>query len=143
VRLTAGMQRDRCGGSKTMAKKSPSAIDRQIGARVRMRRLTLDMSQQQLAARLGVSFQQVQKYEKGNNRIGAGRLQQAAEILEVPVSSFFEDVPTLGRKQAALPEHISDFLTTADGLALTEAFMRIRDARQRRCLVILAEAMAR
>jgi transcriptional regulator with XRE-family HTH domain len=126
-----------------MAKKSPSAVDRQVGVRVRMRRLMLDMSQQKLAAALGLSFQQVQKYESGSNRIGAGRLQQLAEILEVPVSFFFEDFPTAGRKQAALPSYISDFLKTDDGLALTKAFMSLRDARQRRCLVILAEAMAR
>jgi transcriptional regulator with XRE-family HTH domain len=127
----------------SMAGKRPSAIDRQIAVRVRMRRLMLDMSQEKLAAGLGVSFQQVQKYEKGNNRIGAGRLQQLAEILRVPVSFFFEDFPTPGGRSAALPSYISDFLTTADGLALTRAFMDIRDARQRRCLVILAEAMAR
>jgi len=126
-----------------MAGKRPSAIDRQIAARVRMRRLLLDMSQEKLAAGLGISFQQVQKYEKGNNRIGAGRLQQLAEILRVPVSFFFEGFPTSGGRTAALPSYISDFLTTADGLALTRAFMDIRDARQRRCLVILAEAMAR
>ncbi len=126
-----------------MAKKGPNAIDRQVGARVRMRRLMLDMSQQKLATALGVTFQQVQKYEKGSNRIGAGGLQQLAEILEVPVGFFFEDFPTAGGKQAALPSYISDFLTTADGLALTQAFMSLRDARQRRCLVILAEAMAR
>jgi transcriptional regulator with XRE-family HTH domain len=126
-----------------MATKGPDAIDRQVGVRVRMRRLMLDMSQQKLAAGLGLTFQQVQKYEKGSNRIGAGRLQQLAEILQVPVGFFFEDFPTTGRKQAALPSYIADFLTSADGLALTEAFMSISDARQRRCLVILAEAMAR
>ncbi len=103
----------------------------------------LDMSQEQLAAGLGVSFQQVQKYEKGHNRIGAGRLQQLAEILQVPVSFFFEDFPTSGSRHAALPSYMSDFLTSADGLALTRAFMSIGDARQRRCIVILAEAMAR
>jgi transcriptional regulator with XRE-family HTH domain len=126
-----------------MAKKSPGEIDRQVGVRVRMRRLTLDMSQEKLAAGLGLTFQQVQKYEKGHNRIGAGRLQQIAEILQVPVSFFFEDFATPGRKQAALPSYISDFLTSADGLALAAAFMSIRDAGQRRCIVILAEAMAR
>ncbi len=126
-----------------MAKRSPDAIDRQVGIRVRMRRLTLDMSQQKLAAALGVTFQQVQKYEKGYNRIGAGRLHQLAEILHVPVGFFFEDFPTAGGKQAALPSYISDFLTSADGLALTAAFMSISDARQRRCIVVLAEAMAR
>src|ERR1700761_5121560 len=76
----------------SMAKKSPSAIDRQVGARVRMRRLILDMSQEQLAAGLGISFQQVQKYERGVNRIGASRLQQIADVLQVPASFFFEDL---------------------------------------------------
>ncbi len=126
-----------------MAKRGPNAIDRQIGARVRMRRLTLDMTQQKLAAELGLTFQQLQKYEKGSNRIGASRLQQLAEILEVPASFFFEDFPVAGKKQPALPSYVSDFLTSADGLALTKAFMSLRDARQRRCLVLLAEAMAR
>ncbi len=125
-----------------MAKRGPNAIDRQVGVRMRMRRLMLDMSQQKLAAALGLTFQQVQKYEKGSNRIGAGRLHELAEILQVPVSFFFEDFPAPGRKQAALPSYMSDFLATADGLALTRAFMSIRDARQRRCVVILVEAMA-
>ncbi len=125
-----------------MGKRSPNAVDRQVGVRVRMRRLMLDMSQEQLAAGLGVSFQQVQKYEKGHNRVGAGRLQQLAEILQVPPSFFFEDFPTPGNK-AALPSHIPDFLATADGLALAEAFMSISDAGQRRCIVMLVEAMAR
>jgi transcriptional regulator with XRE-family HTH domain len=125
-----------------MAKKSPGAIDRQVGLRVRMQRLVLDMSQQELAAALGVSFQQVQKYEQGLNRIGAGRLQQLAEILRVPVGCFFEDFPMPGRRKA-LPSYISDFLTNAEGHALSKAFMSIRDERQRRCIVILVEAMAR
>jgi transcriptional regulator with XRE-family HTH domain len=126
-----------------MAKKSPNAFDRQIGVRVRMRRLTLDMSQQKLAADLGVSFQQVQKYEKGVNRVGAGRLQQIADLLQVPITFFHEDFPTARRTKSALPASIADFLGSSDGLALAQAFVGIRDARQRRCLVILAEAMAR
>jgi transcriptional regulator with XRE-family HTH domain len=126
-----------------MTNKTPNAIDRQVSARVRMRRLMLDMPQQKLAAKLGVTFQQVQKYEKGHNRIGAGRLQQIAEVLRVPVSFFFEDFPIPGRKRGPLPSYISDFLGTADGLALIRAFMGIRDARQRRCIVILVGAMAR
>jgi transcriptional regulator with XRE-family HTH domain len=126
-----------------VARKGPDAVDKQIGARVRMRRLTLDMSQQKLAADLGISFQQLQKYEKGVNRIGAGRLQQIAEILQVPITFFYEDLPTLRRSKPALPSYISDFLGSGDGLALAQAFISVRDARQRRCLVILAEAMAR
>jgi transcriptional regulator with XRE-family HTH domain len=126
-----------------MTKKGPTAIDKQVGARVRIRRLTLDMSQEKLAAALGLTFQQVQKYEKGHNRIGAGRLQQLAEILQVPVSFFFEDFSGPGGKQVRLPSYISDFLATGDGLALAEAFMSVRDARQRRCIVLLVEAMVR
>jgi transcriptional regulator with XRE-family HTH domain len=126
-----------------MPPRSPNAIDKQIGVRVRMRRLTLDVSQQKLAADLGISFQQLQKYEKGVNRVGAGRLQQLAEILQVPITFFYEDFPARRRSKSALPPSISDFLGSGDGLALAEAFVSIRDARQRRCLVILAEAMAR
>jgi transcriptional regulator with XRE-family HTH domain len=131
------MQRNRM-----VAKKGPNAIDRQVGARVRMQRLMLDMSQEQLAEGLGISFQQVQKYERGVNRIGAGRLQKIADVLQVPASFFFEDFAKPGKK-AALPSHIPDFLASADGLALAEAFMSIRNARQRRCVVLLVEAMAR
>jgi transcriptional regulator with XRE-family HTH domain len=126
-----------------MANKGPNAVDKQIGVRVRMRRLTLDMTQEKLAAALGVSFQQVQKYEKGVNRIGAGRLQQIADVLQAPITFFYEDFPTLRRSKSALPSSISDFLGSGDGLALAEAFMSVRDARQRRCIVILVEAMAR
>ena len=126
-----------------MAKKRPNAIDRQVGVRVRMRRLTLDMTQEKLAAQLGVSFQQVQKYEKGINRIGAGRLPQLAEILRVPGGFFFDHIPKPGTKQAPMPAYVFDFLSTADGLALSRAFMDIREARQRRCIVVLVEAMAR
>jgi transcriptional regulator with XRE-family HTH domain len=127
----------------SMANRSPSAIDRQIGVRLRMRRLTLDMSQEKFAAAFGISFQQVQKYEKGVNRIGAGRLPQIAEILQVPIAFFYEDFPTLRRSKSALPPSISDFLGSGDGLALAQAFVAVRDARQRRCIVILVEAMAR
>jgi transcriptional regulator with XRE-family HTH domain len=126
-----------------MANKAPTAIDRQVGIRVRMRRLMLDMSQEQLAAALGLAFQQVQKYEKGSNRIGASRLHQLAEILQVPVGFFFEDFAVPRETQAPSPSDLSDFLATADGQALTRAFMNIRDAWQRRCIVILLEAMAR
>jgi transcriptional regulator with XRE-family HTH domain len=130
-----------------VARKGPDAVDKQIGVRVRMRRLTLDISQQKLAAGLGVSFQQVQKYEKGVNRIGAGRLQKIADVLQVPITFFYEALPTLRQSsrhsKAALPSYISDFLGSGDGLALAEAFVSVRDARQRRCIVILVEAMAR
>ena len=78
-----------------MAKKSPNPIDRYVGARVRMRRMMLGMSQEKLGDALGLTFQQVQKYEKGANRIGASRLQHIAVIFQVPVSFFFEGAPNV------------------------------------------------
>ena len=74
-------------------KKNPNPIDTFVGSRVRMRRLMVGMSQEKLADGLGITFQQVQKYEKGTNRIGASRLQQISRILQVPVSFFFEGAP--------------------------------------------------
>ena len=79
-----------------MAKKSPDPVDRHVGARIRMRRLMLTFSQTKLADTLGLTFQQVQKYEKGVNRVGAGRLQHIASLLQVPVSFFFEGAPING-----------------------------------------------
>src|SRR5271163_3010052 len=79
-----------------MAKKAPNPIDKHVGSRVRMRRMMLGMSQEKLGNALGLTFQQVQKYEKGTNRIGASRLQQIAHIVQVPVAFFFEGAPTVG-----------------------------------------------
>ena len=74
-------------------KKTPNPTDQHVGARVRMRRIMLAMSQEKLGAALNLTFQQVQKYEKGTNRIGAGRLQQLSHVLQVPVEFFFEGTP--------------------------------------------------
>jgi len=79
-----------------IAKKAPNPIDKHVGSRVRMRRMMLSMSQEKLGDALSLTFQQVQKYEKGTNRIGASRLQQIAHILQVPVSFFFEGAPHSG-----------------------------------------------
>jgi transcriptional regulator with XRE-family HTH domain len=127
--------------------KSANAVDKYIGARVRMRRMMLSMSQEKLGGALGVTFQQVQKYEKGVNRIGAGRLQQISQVLQVPVSFFFEGAPTLDPQQdgvtdASSPSFVSDFLATSDGLALTRAFMRIEEPRLRRRIVDLVQEIA-
>jgi transcriptional regulator with XRE-family HTH domain len=131
-----------------MAKKAPNPIDRHVGSRVRMRRMMLSMSQEKLGDSLGLTFQQVQKYEKGTNRIGASRLQQISHILQVPVAFFFEgapdlpgDVPRVGA-EAPSPSYVSDFLATSDGLALTKAFMRISDAKLRRRIVDLVQQIA-
>ena len=124
-------------------------IDKHVGSRLRMRRLMLDMSQTDIADALGLTFQQVQKYEKGTNRIGASRLQQISHILQVPVAFFFEGAPSAqvvgrsdGVSEAPSPAYVSDFLATSDGLALTKAFMRIDDSKLRRRIVDLVEQIA-
>jgi len=132
-----------------MAKKAPNPIDKHVGSRVRMRRMMLGMSQEKLGNALGLTFQQVQKYEKGTNRIGASRLQQIAQILQVAVSFFFEGAPSIapssrmeGMSEAPSPAYVSDFLATSDGLALTKAFTRISDSKLRRRIVDLVEQIA-
>jgi transcriptional regulator with XRE-family HTH domain len=112
-----------------------------------MRRLMLGMSQTKLGDALGVTFQQVQKYEKGTNRISASRLQHISQILQVPVAFFFEDAPDQHRKGGRLsdapsPDYVSDFLATSDGLALTKAFMEIEEPKLRRHIVDLVEEIA-
>jgi len=132
-----------------MAKKAPNPIDKHVGSRVRMRRMMLGMSQEKLGNSLGLTFQQVQKYEKGTNRIGASRLQQISHILQVPVAFFFEGAPNVGgatrmegMSEAPSPAYVADFLATSDGLALTKAFMRIGDSKLRRRIVDLVEQIA-
>jgi transcriptional regulator with XRE-family HTH domain len=128
------------------AKKSPNPIDRHVGSRVRMRRMMLTMSQEKLGDALGLTFQQVQKYEKGTNRIGASRLQQISQILQVPVEFFFEGAPGVhGSGNAggeAAANYVSDFLASSEGLSLTKAFTRIKDPKLRRRIVDLVEEIA-
>ena len=130
-------------------KKSPSAVDKHVGSRVRMRRMMLAMSQGKLGDALGLTFQQVQKYEKGTNRIGASRLQEISHILQVPVAFFFEGAPDLHgstdrmkKASSPFPSYVSDFLATREGLLLTKAFMRINEAKLRRRIVDLVEEIA-
>ena len=129
-----------------MAKKTPNPIDKHVGSRVRMRRMMLSMSQEKLGDALGLTFQQVQKYEKGTNRIGASRLQAISNILQVPVSFFFEGAPHLpghsGMGEAPSPAYVSDFLATSDGLSLTKSFMKIKSSKLRRRIVDLVELIA-
>ena len=131
----------------SMVKKAPNPIDRHVGSRVRMRRMMLGMSQEKLGDALDLTFQQVQKYEKGTNRIGASRLQSIAHILQVPVAFFFEGAPSGAVQltpggEAPSPAYVSDFLGSSEGLALTKAFMRIKDPKVRRRVVDLVEAIA-
>jgi transcriptional regulator with XRE-family HTH domain len=128
-----------------MPKGSLNPIDKHVGSRVRMRRLMLDMSQTNLADALGLTFQQVQKYEKGTNRIGASRLQHISQILQVPVPFFFEGAPAAfglppaDPEAAPSPSYVTDFFATSDGLSLMKAFMRIADPKLRRSIVRLVE----
>ncbi len=130
-----------------MVTKSPNPIDRHVGSRVRMRRMMVSMSQEKLGDRLGLTFQQVQKYEKGTNRIGASRLQQIAAILGVPVAFFFEGAPVgestpTGFSETQPASYVTDFLMTSEGLHLNRAFIRIKDPEVRRKVVDLVRAIA-
>ena len=124
--------------------------DKHIGSRLRMRRRMLDLSQADLGNALGITFQQVQKYEKGVNRISASRLQHMSQILKVPVPFFFEGAPVeagialaaRGTADAATPAYVSDFLATSKGLELVKAFMCIKERKLRRAIVQLVEAIA-
>jgi transcriptional regulator with XRE-family HTH domain len=122
--------------------KPPNAIDKYVGERIRMRRIMIHMSQETLGKQLGLTFQQVQKYEKGTNRIGASRLHQISEILGIPVSFMFEDLP--GQKSRAsersLPKYLVEFMQVAQGRRLIEAVVRVSD-QNRRNLVRLIEGM--
>jgi len=122
---------------KTVFQKSPSPVDKHVGSRVRMRRMMLDMSQTTLGDALGITFQQVQKYEKGINRISASRLHQVCHTLQVPVSFFFEemlDVPAAAMQSS--PDRFTDFMATREGLTLA---MQINSVRLRRRIVDLVE----
>lgn len=128
-------------------KKKPNPIDIHVGSRVRLRRNMLGMSQEKLGESLGITFQQIQKYEKGTNRVGASRLQAISTILNVPVSFFFEDAPGTspvvgGMAEASSTSFVVDFLSSAEGLQLNRAFAKISDARVRRKLVDLVKALA-
>jgi transcriptional regulator with XRE-family HTH domain len=132
---------------QAIVKKTPNPIDTHVGSRVRMRRLMLGMTQEKLGDGLGITFQQVQKYEKGTNRMGASRLQHISHILQIPVPFFFEDAPQVpgqpkGNGEEASPTYVSEFLATGDGLALAKAFMQITEPGLRRRIVHLVEEIA-
>ena len=126
--------------------RGPNAIDRHVGSRVRLRRQLLNMSQEKLGEELGVTFQQVQKYERGANRIGAGRLWTLARVLDVPGSFFYEGVSeTLNQPGFAEGDQtpiIDDFIQSADGVQLAQAFARIRDSKVRRRILELVRTLA-
>lgn len=125
-------------------KKKPDAIDVHVGRRIRMRRVWRDMSQMALAEAIGGTFQQVQKYEKGTNRVSASRLTEIAAFLEVTPSYFFEDMPDREgvARMSPVDKGLSDFLSSAEGLALNRAFARIENEAVRRRFVGLVKSLA-
>ena len=128
-------------------KKRPNPIDIHVGSRIRLRRNMVGMSQEKLGEMLGITFQQIQKYEKGTNRVGASRLQAISSILSVPVAFFFEDAPGQAGSEAGMsedssPGYVADFINSAEGLQLNRAFARIGDAKVRRRIVDLVRSLA-
>jgi transcriptional regulator with XRE-family HTH domain len=129
-------------------KKKPNPVDIHVGSRIRLRRNMLGMSQEKLGESLGITFQQIQKYEKGTNRVGASRLQAIAAILNVPVAFFFEDAPGHetgepgGLAENNSTTYVVDFLNSPEGLQLNRAFVRINDPKVRRRVVDLVKALA-
>jgi transcriptional regulator with XRE-family HTH domain len=124
--------------------KVPNPIDIHVGSRLRMRRMMLGMSQEKLGEAFGLTFQQVQKYEKGTNRISASRLQQAAQILDVLAPFFFEGAPgghALG-EEVPSPVYINEFVSSEDGLRLIKAFTRIGRPAVRHRIVNLVQDIA-
>jgi transcriptional regulator with XRE-family HTH domain len=139
--LCAELARD-----KPESARRPDPIDSHVGNRLRLRRKILNLSQEKLAERLGITFQQVQKYEKGTNRIGASRLYQIARILEVPVSFFFpqpeEAQSAAGMSEGAAPDYVMDFVSSSEGIELNRAFAKIRDPKVRRRVTELVRSIA-
>ena len=143
-------RRRKRGDWNQFVKKIPNPIDRHVGSRVRMRRVMLGMSQEKLGDALGLTFQQVQKYEKGTNRIGASRLQQISRTLDVPPAFFFEGAPSFeaiakpepGFSEDSNPAYVADFLSTPEGLHLNLAFARIHDPKVRKRIVDLVSSLA-
>jgi transcriptional regulator with XRE-family HTH domain len=118
--------------------------DVHVGQRIKMRRMMLKMSQSDLGKPCDITFQQVQKYESGKNRVGASRLQQFSKLLDVPVSFFFEGLaPPAAKRKGALPDLAQELMTTRDGLALAKAFMSITKPPLRRAIVHIVEEFAK
>ena len=128
-----------------LPKKQANPIDAQVGNRLRLRRMMIGMSQERLGELLGLTFQQVQKYEKGVNRIGAGRLFEVARILGVPIQYFYENVPEAGAKAPGFAEPESppviEFVSSGEGLQLSLAFMRIKDPKVRKRVLDLVKSL--
>ena len=128
-------------------KKSTDAVDKHVGARIRMRRMIVGLSQDRLGKSLDVSFQQVQKYEKGHSKIGASQLSQMAKALGVPVDYFFQGTPvslheSVGFQDTTSGKYVAEFLATNEGVQLNQAFQKIKNQKVRRKLIDLMNSLA-
>ena len=127
-------------------KKRPNPVDVHVGARIRLRRNMIGLSQEKLGESLGITFQQIQKYEKGMNRVGASRLQAIGNILNVPVTFFFDDMPGQSDKPKGFDEEsettdVVGFLNSSEGIQLARAFAKITDAKVRRKILDLVRTL--
>ncbi|MBZ9656648.1 helix-turn-helix domain-containing protein [Phyllobacterium lublinensis] len=127
-------------------KKRPNPVDVHVGARIRLRRNMIGLSQEKLGESLGITFQQIQKYEKGMNRVGASRLQAIGNILNVPVTFFFDDMPGQSDKPKGFDEesettYVVGFLNSSEGIQLARAFAKITDAKVRRKILDLVRTL--
>ena len=142
----AGLERWQGHTMTATKKKTPNPIDVHVGSRIRLRRTMIGMSQEKLGESLGITFQQVQKYEKGTNRVGASRLQNISAILNVPVSYFFEDAPggdaSAGGFEENSASQVVNFLSTTEGLQLNRAFVKVSDPKVRRRIIELVRSLA-
>lgn len=128
----------------------PNPIDAHVGSRVRLRRMLLGVSQEKLGEQLGLTFQQIQKYEKGVNRIGASRLWDLSRVLNVPIQYFYDEAVIAdgaaagppGIEETASETYFADFLTSRESVELNKAFARIEDARTRRAILDLVRSLA-
>ena len=127
----------------------PNPIDVHVGGRLRIRRVMEGLSQEKLGKLMGLTFQQIQKYEKGTNRVGASRLYEISQILSVPVQFFFDELPVMdgcepapGFSEADSESNFLDFLNSREGIELNRAFQRISDPKVRRNVIELVRAMA-
>jgi len=127
-------------------KKSTGSIDKEIGGRVRMRRVSIGMSQEKLGDMLGLTFQQVQKYEKGMNRISVARLVEIARILGVDIDFFFDGIKPrkgeAGFADSSAPGYVADMMSTPEGLQLVRHFTGIKNPKVRKSIVQLVASLA-
>lgn len=134
-------------GGRSGVTNNVNPTDKYVGSRVRMRRLMLGLTQSEVARTIGISFQQLQKYEKGANRISASRLQQLSHILTAPIAFFFDGITeqaqsTTRTRHSAISPELADFLSTPDGARFVKAYMQIKNPRLRRTITQLIEDLS-